>query len=267
MFSIDDRPYSLCDRISRRQLLRVGALNLAGLSLPALLAAQARGAATGDATLGRAKNIIYLWLQGGPPQHETFDPKPAAPLEIRGPFQPISTNVPGIQFCELLPRTAAMADKLAVIRSISTDDNTHDTSGYWILTGNKYEAATAARSSPPIGRTSVRSSRCSSPATRVPALEFGLDSRRHAAQRQRSAGRTDRWFSGSPVGSRSVHLRSLGRQLSGRGSGPATAICRRCDCRAACRLFDQVGRHFDSGRASARGHEFRRRFARPRWDC
>ena len=80
MFSIHDRPYTLCDRISRRELMRIGGLNLLGLSLPTLLAAQARGAtAGGDPTFGRAKNVIYLWLQGGPPQHETFDPKPDAP--------------------------------------------------------------------------------------------------------------------------------------------------------------------------------------------
>ena len=144
MFSLEDRPYTLCDRITRRELMRIGGLNLLGLSLPALLRAQACGATSGgDPTFGRAKNVIYLWLQGGPPQHETFDPKPNAPLEIRGPFNPIATNVPGIQFCELLPRTAAMADKLAVVRSMSTDDNTHDTSGYWVLTGTKYESGSA----------------------------------------------------------------------------------------------------------------------------
>ena len=83
--------------------------------------------------------MIFLWLAGGPPQHETFDPKPDAPLEVRGAFKPISTNVPGIQFCELLPRTAALADKLAVVRSLSTNDNAHDGSGYWLWTGYKYQ--------------------------------------------------------------------------------------------------------------------------------
>ncbi|MEX2114367.1 MAG: DUF1501 domain-containing protein, partial [Pirellulales bacterium] len=173
MFSLDDRPYTLCDRISRRELMRIGGLNLLGLSLPALLAAEAR--ATGsqaprDPTFGRAKNVIYLWLQGGPPQHETFDPKPDAPLEIRGPFRPISTNVPGIQFCELLPRTAAIADKLAVVRSMSTDDNTHDTSGYWVLTGEKYPSGSAREIKPtdwPYFGSVVKMLK---PSERVPAL-------------------------------------------------------------------------------------------------
>lgn len=143
MFSIHDRPYRLCDGISRRELLRVGGLSSLGLSLPMLLAARA-GAATNASrdsagtSFGRAKNVIYLWLQGGPPQHETFDPKPDAPAEIRGEFRPISTNVPGIQFCELLPRTAAIADKLAIVRSLCTHTDLHDASAYWVLTGYKY---------------------------------------------------------------------------------------------------------------------------------
>ena len=61
-------------------------------------------------TFGNAKNVIFLWLQGGPPQHETFDPKPDAPVDIRGPFKPIATNVPGIRYCELLPRTAGRSN-------------------------------------------------------------------------------------------------------------------------------------------------------------
>jgi len=140
MFAIHEKPARLCDGWSRREILRVGGASAFGLSLPDLLAAAAKPSdrPTEDRMFGRAKNLIYLWLQGGPPQHETFDPKPHAPVEIRGVHKPISTNVPGIQFCELLPRTAQRADKLAVVRSLSTDDNNHDSSGYWLLTGYKY---------------------------------------------------------------------------------------------------------------------------------
>lgn len=141
MFSINDNPARLCDGWSRREMMRVGGLSLLGMSLPELLQAResvSAGAPPNDKTFGRAKNIIFLYLTGGPPQHETFDPKPNAPTEIRGPFKPISTNVPGIQFCELLPRTARMADKLAIVRSMSTNDNTHSSSGHWVLTGYKY---------------------------------------------------------------------------------------------------------------------------------
>lgn len=139
MFSIHDRSTRLCDGLNRRELMRVGGLGMLGATLPHLLQASPRAATSPrDGSFGRAKNVIFLYLAGGPPQHETFDPKPNAPAEIRGPFRPISTNVPGIQFCELLPRTAAMADKLAVVRSMATDDNIHSSSGHWVLTGNKY---------------------------------------------------------------------------------------------------------------------------------
>jgi len=125
--------------------MQIGSLTLGGLSLPQLLQADRRTqpGPISDKAFGRAKNVIFLYLAGGPPQHETFDPKPAAPQEIRGPFQPISTNIPGIQFCELLPRTAAMADRIAVCRSMATDDNIHSSSGAWVLTGYRYRGPNA----------------------------------------------------------------------------------------------------------------------------
>ena len=146
MLSVVGRGAQLCDGLTRREVLRVGALSAGGLSLPQLLAAQAKAveaAPVVDRAFGRAKNIIFLYLAGGPPQHETFDPKPDAPAEIRGAFAPIQTNIPGIQFCELLPRTAALTDKLAVVRSMATDDNTHSSSSAWVLTGYKYRGPNA----------------------------------------------------------------------------------------------------------------------------
>jgi hypothetical protein len=161
MYSLDDRPNRLCDGQTRREWLRVGGLSALGLGLGELLQAgsdaNTASAAPPDpalvrglegASFGRAKNVIFLWLQGGPPQHETFDPKPDAPAEIRGPFRPTATNVPGIRFCELLPRTARLADKLAVVRSIATDDPNHDVSGYWVLTGYPYGPGSARQIKP-----------------------------------------------------------------------------------------------------------------------
>ena len=145
MLSLHDRPLPPLEGPNRREWLRVGGLSLCGLSLPALLRAdEQRSTRLGADTFGKAKNVIFLWLQGGPPQHETFDPKPEAPAEIRGPFKPIQTTVPGMQFCELLPRTARIAHKLAVIRSMHTDDDSHDVSGYWILTGYPYPGASGS---------------------------------------------------------------------------------------------------------------------------
>ena len=133
-----------CDRLtasySRREWLRVGGLSCLGLSLPSLLQASAGAAATanGGRSFGRAKNVIWLFLSGGPSQYETFDPKPDAPAEIRGSFRPIDTAVPGIRICELLPRVARIADKLTIVRSLATDDPNHESGGYWVHTGRKY---------------------------------------------------------------------------------------------------------------------------------
>jgi hypothetical protein len=253
MFSLDDRPYSLCDRISRRELMRIGGLNLLGLSLPVLLRAQAQGATAGisrDPTFGRAKNVIYLWLQGGPPQHETFDPKPDAPVEIRGPFKPIATNVPGTHFCELLPRTARIADKLAVVRSMSTDDNTHDTSGYWVLTGNKYPGATAREIKPtdwPYFGSVVKMLK---PSERVPALSsVWIPDIMRLNDNVRPAGQTGgflgaQWdpdrFIGDPA-DESYKIEGLAL--------PEGMSSLRLESRVS--LFEQVGRHLDEAERTA----------------
>src|ERR1041385_6088324 len=89
---------------TRRELLRAGALGLFGLAIPDLLERRA-GAAAGSnpSSFGRAKSCILLFMWGGPAHQDTWDLKPDAPMEIRGEFQPISTNVPGIQICEPFP--------------------------------------------------------------------------------------------------------------------------------------------------------------------
>ena len=132
---------------NRREWLRVGGLGCLGLSLPSLL--QAKGLKSKDGSFGRAKSCIILFLSGGPPQHETFDPKPEAPLEIRGDFKSIPTSVPGVHFSETLPRTAKQMHQIAVIRSMTTGINAHSTSGAFMLTG--YEPTTKAESVPPSG--------------------------------------------------------------------------------------------------------------------
>jgi hypothetical protein len=102
-----------CDGISRRDFLKIGGLALGGVSLPQLLAAEAK-AQTGISH----KAVIMVFLPGGPPHQDMVDLKMDAPTEIRGEFKPIPTNVPGLDICEHMPRLAAMMDKFAVIRTI-----------------------------------------------------------------------------------------------------------------------------------------------------
>lgn len=103
-------------RFARRRLLQTGVASVAGLSLPQLLAVQAAAAPTGKRAA--AKNVLVIYEQGGLSHLDTWDPKPDAVAEHRSPFQPIASNVAGIQFTALLPHTSRIADKLAVVRSM-----------------------------------------------------------------------------------------------------------------------------------------------------
>jgi hypothetical protein len=113
------RPF--CDGLSRRSFLGIGSLALGGLSLADVLRAEA---AAGTGSPERA--VVMVYLPGGPTQHETFDPKPDAPSEIRGPLGSIATAIPGVRFGQLLPRLAAMADKFSVVRTLTGMKNRHE---------------------------------------------------------------------------------------------------------------------------------------------
>ena len=138
--------------MSRRRVLQVGSLGLSGISLPALLARRAAGAPAPrtrtTSSFGRARSCILLYLTGGPPQHETWDPKPEASAEIRGAFGALRTRVDGLQAGELMPRLAALAHHCAVIRTVATDVNAHTGSGYWMLTGHPHKNR-SGESTPP----------------------------------------------------------------------------------------------------------------------
>jgi hypothetical protein len=138
MLTLHDSGYRLCDGVTRREWLRAGSLGLFGLSLPALLHARQTAPSTRARSSSTAKSCILLYLSGGPPQHETWDPKPHAPAEIRGEFKPIATSVPGLTVGELMPRVARLAGKYCVLRAVSTNDNAHSSSGHWMLTGYPY---------------------------------------------------------------------------------------------------------------------------------
>jgi len=111
-----------CDGISRRSFLRAGGLALGGLALSDLLRLRAEGAVVPD---GRGKSVIMICLGGGPSHVDTYDMKPGAPAEIRGEFKPIKTNVPGMELSEMLPRQARIADKFAVVRSVTWREPDH----------------------------------------------------------------------------------------------------------------------------------------------
>jgi hypothetical protein len=138
VLTITAPPVRLCDRISRREMLRIGSLGVAGLGLPDLLrgsVAASTASASSARSLGRAKSCIVLFLMGGPPQHSTWDPKPKAPDQIRGEFKPIHTSAPGLDIGELLPKTAAHGKHLCLLRAVRTGDNAHSSSGYYVFTG------------------------------------------------------------------------------------------------------------------------------------
>jgi len=140
MLSLHGQRVELCDRLDRRQWIRIGGLGSCGLSLPQLWAGRARASTQPvdeslKSSFGKAKSCIVLFMLGGPPQHETWDPKPNAPAEVRGEFGSIPTATPGLHVGSLMPQTAKLTEHISVLRAMSTDDNAHSSSGYWMLTG------------------------------------------------------------------------------------------------------------------------------------
>ncbi|OAI48405.1 hypothetical protein AYO44_07160 [Planctomycetaceae bacterium SCGC AG-212-F19] len=144
-------PARNCQGITRRSALKAGFLGLLGLSLPDLLRLRAASDAANDTS------VILLWLDGGPSQLESYDPKPEAPAEYRGPFGAIDTNVPGIRISESLPCHARHADKMAFVRSLHHDNGDHFAAAHWMLTGRfGSNAADQAQKYPSVGSFAAR---------------------------------------------------------------------------------------------------------------
>ena len=130
--------YRNCEGITRRDSLRLGLSTLLGGSLPNLL--RLRAEASEAAKLAgqptrRATSCILIWMDGGPSHFETFDPKPEAPVEIRGELGAIATKTPGVAFCETVPRLAAISDKLCIVRSICHNQANHGAGNHYMMTG------------------------------------------------------------------------------------------------------------------------------------
>src|SRR5712692_7962163 len=138
MFRLDaDKSVRFCDGLTRRDFLHAGSLALLGLSMPDLVGLKAFGALDPNKDV----NCILLFLVGAPSQIDTWDMKPNAPAEIRGPYRPISTNADGIQISELFPRMAKHADKYSLIRSVyHTAAAVHDTGHQMMQTGRLFQA-------------------------------------------------------------------------------------------------------------------------------
>jgi hypothetical protein len=124
-----------CDGWTRREILRAGGLGFLGMSLPELLRLEA-AQTPAPARPGRARSVILLFLSGGPSQLDMWDLKPEAPEEIRGTFRPIATRVPGIAISEHLPRTAQVADRIALLRAVSHTNGNHPAAAYWMMVGS-----------------------------------------------------------------------------------------------------------------------------------
>jgi hypothetical protein len=121
-----------CQRLTRRAFLQIGGSTVLGLTLADWLRLQAADLAP----QGSARSVVMLWLWGGPSHLDTWDPKPAAPAEFRGPFAAIPTRVPGVRLCELFPQMAKLADRFAIVRSLHTASNDHGVAGTIGLTGS-----------------------------------------------------------------------------------------------------------------------------------
>ena len=130
---------------SRREMIRVGGLSMSGVALSDLLARAASAKPTENTKrgpgFGKAKRCILLYLSGGHPQHDMFDPKPDAPVEIRGEFDTIATSVPSIRFGEHCPLSAKLMDQMALIRSMNHTHNDHGRGSYWMFTGAMYSGS------------------------------------------------------------------------------------------------------------------------------
>lgn len=121
MLRVLGSPTKLCDGLTRREMLRIGGLGAFGVGMADVLRLQAQAAqpASLGAGFGQAKSCILLFPYGSPPQHETFDPKPKAPVEIQGEMKSIPTSLPGLDICERLPRLAQVMDRVTVARSVT----------------------------------------------------------------------------------------------------------------------------------------------------
>ena len=138
MLNIDSRRLRTCEGVSRRHMLQVGTLSGLGLSLPTLLRAES------SLTLDRSNkdvSCILIWTRGGTSHHGTFDPKPDAPVSVRGEFGVIPTATPGVYFTEIAPRMASEQKRFALLRGWNPQNGSHGTADQFVMSGRKFNQA------------------------------------------------------------------------------------------------------------------------------
>ena len=190
MFRVVGHSGSDCNGITRRSFVQAGVLGVGGLGLADLLRCRAAHAADdGRGSTSRDTNVILFWMSGGPGHMETWDPKPEASAQFRGPFGSIATNVPGVRFGELLPESAKLMDRLAVLRSVNHGSGDHTKANHWMLTGFEGPAFNAPdfkhQKRPSLGSATAQLRGASRPGmppyVAVPHLRGGTDNFFHYA--------------------------------------------------------------------------------------
>jgi uncharacterized protein (DUF1501 family) len=138
MLNISPRLTRTCEGISRRHMLQVGSLAGLGLSLPTLLRARQASAA---ANTKKDVSCILIWTRGGTSHHDTFDPKPDAPVSVRGEFGVIPTATPGVNFTDIVPRMAQEQKRFALLRGWNPQNGSHGTADQFVMSGRKFNPA------------------------------------------------------------------------------------------------------------------------------
>lgn len=145
MLNLLSRSFASCDRQSRRNFLQIGGLAGLGLSLPGVLASQEAAAkpsrrqpASGAKSV---RNCILIWTRGGTSHHDTFDPKPNAPVAVKGEFGVINTAIPGVQFTEIVPNMAKELKRFALLRGWNPKNGSHGSADQWVMSGRRFNPA------------------------------------------------------------------------------------------------------------------------------
>lgn len=145
MIGFSQRYFRDCERVTRRSMLQIGSLAGLGVTLPGFLAARSaqaeERATSGAGSSTKEINCILIWTQGGTSHHDTFDPKPNAPVSVKGEFGAIPTAIPGVQFSEILPNMARELKRYALLRSWNPENGSHGVADQFAMSGRKFNAA------------------------------------------------------------------------------------------------------------------------------